>query len=46
MQQRIEANPQDWEARDLLGLRLLQDGDVEGGLEQFLTILQKARDWN
>ncbi|CAM5542515.1 thioredoxin [Rhodanobacter lindaniclasticus] len=46
LQQRIEANPQDWEARDLLGLRLLQDGDVEGGLEQFLTILQKARDWN
>lgn len=46
LQQRIEANPEDWEARDLLGLRLLQDGDAAAGLEQFLTILQKARDWN
>ena len=46
LQQRIEANPEDWEARDLLGLRLLQEGDAEGGLDQFLAILQKARDWN
>lgn len=46
LQQRIDADPQDWEARDLLGLRLLQQGDAEGGLEQFLAILQKARDWN
>ena len=46
LQQRIDADPQDWEARDLLGLRLLQEGDAEGGLEQFLAILQKARDWN
>ncbi|MGB5852002.1 MAG: thioredoxin [Rhodanobacter sp.] len=46
LQQRIQTNPQDWEARDLLGLRLLQEGDAEGGLEQFLAILQKARDWN
>jgi putative thioredoxin len=46
LQQRIGANPEDWEARDLLGLRLLQEGDAEGGLEQFLAILQKARDWN
>jgi putative thioredoxin len=46
LQQRIDANPEDWEARDLLGLRLLQEGDAEGGLQQFLAILQKARDWN
>ncbi len=46
LQQRIAANPEDWSARDLLGLRLLHDGDTEGGLEQFLAILQKARDWN
>src|SRR5574337_639586 len=43
LRQRIEADPQDWSARDLLGVRLLHDGDAEGGLEQFLTILQKAR---
>ena len=46
LQRRIEANPEDWEARDLLGLRLLQEGDAEAGLDQFLAILQKARDWN
>ncbi|WP_395119277.1 thioredoxin [Rhodanobacter sp. FW102-FHT14D06] len=46
LQQRIAANPEDWEARDLLGLRLLQEGDAEAGLDQFLAILQKARDWN
>jgi len=46
LQQRIDADPEDWEARDLLGLRLLQEGDAEAGLEQFLAILQKARDWN
>jgi len=46
LQQRIDANESDWEARDQLGVRLLQESDVEAGLEQFLTILQKARDWN
>ena len=46
LRQRIEANPEDWSARDLLGVRLLHEGDPEGGLEEFLTILQKARDWN
>ena len=46
LQQRIDADPEDWEARDLLGLRLLQEGDAEAGLDQFLAILQKARDWN
>lgn len=46
LQQRIEADPADWVARDQLGVRLLMQGDAEGGLEQFLAILQKARDWN
>jgi len=46
LQQRIQADPEDWSARDQLGVRLLLEGDPEGGLEQFLTILQKARDWN
>ena len=46
LRQRIEADPNDWDARDQLGVRLLLEGDVEAGLEQFLTILQKARDWN
>lgn len=46
LQQRIQADPADWAARDQLGVRLLLQGDAEGGLEQFLAILQKARDWN
>ena len=46
LQQRIQANPEDWPARDQLGVRLLLEGDPEAGLEQFLVILQKARDWN
>ena len=46
LQQRIQADPTDWAARDQLGVRLLLEGDAEGGLEQFLAILKKARDWN
>ena len=46
LQQRIKANDSDWEAHDLLGVRLLLEGDAEAGLEQFLLILRKARDWN
>jgi putative thioredoxin len=46
LQQRVEADGNDWEARDQLGVRLLLEGDAEAGLEQFLVILQKARDWN
>lgn len=46
LQRRIQSDPADWAARDQLGVRLLQQGDAEGGLEQFLAILQKARDWN
>ena len=46
LQQRVEADGNDWEARDQLGVRLLLEGDVEAGLDQFLVILQQARDWN
>ena len=46
LQRRIQDNPEDWQARDQLGVRLLLEGDPEAGLEQFLAILQKARDWN
>jgi putative thioredoxin len=46
LQQRVEADGNDWEARDQLGVRLLLEGHAEAGLEQFLLILQKARDWN
>ena len=46
LQQRVQSDPADWAARDQLGVRLLLEGDAEAGLEQFLVILQKARDWN
>ena len=46
LQQLVQADGNDWAARDQLGVRLLLEGDAEAGLEQFLTILQKARDWN
>jgi len=44
--QRLQANAEDWEAHDQLGVRLLLEGDAASGLDQFLLILQKARDWN
>ncbi|OOG57378.1 thioredoxin [Rhodanobacter sp. C03] len=46
LQQRVQADANDWAAHDQLGVRLLLEGDAEAGLEQFLMILQKARDWN
>ncbi|WP_108472464.1 thioredoxin [Rhodanobacter thiooxydans] len=46
LQQRVQADASDWAARDQLGVHLLLQGDAEAGLEQFLVILQKARDWN
>jgi putative thioredoxin len=46
LQQRLQANPADWDARDLLGVRLLLGDDPATGLDQFLHILEKARDWN
>jgi putative thioredoxin len=44
--QRVQANPQDWEAHDLLGVRLLLGDDPAAGLEHWLLMLEKARDWN
>ena len=46
LQQRVQADGSDWAARDQLGVRLLLEGDADAGLEQFLVVLQKARDWN
>lgn len=43
---RIERDPADLAARDLLGVRLLMQGDSIGGLEQFLTVLKADRNWN
>ncbi|WP_426663412.1 thioredoxin [Rhodanobacter aciditrophus] len=46
LERRVAADPADWEARDLLGVRLLLGDDPAAGLDQFLAILEKARDWN
>jgi putative thioredoxin len=46
LQQKVQADGNDWAARDQLGVRLLLESDPAAGLEQFLTILQNARDWN
>ncbi len=46
LRHRIQADPQDWSARDQLGIRLLLGDTPEAGLEQFLHILQHQRDWH
>ncbi|HNV07376.1 MAG TPA: co-chaperone YbbN [Dokdonella sp.] len=46
LERRVAANPNDHEARDLLGVRLLVGGHTEAGLEQFLAILKADRHWN
>ena len=46
LEARIAANPEDYAARDLLGVRLLIDGQTEAGLEQFLAVLKADRSWN
>ena len=43
---RLAQDPADLAARDLLGVRLLMQGDPVGGLEQFLDILRADRAWN
>lgn len=43
---RIERDPGDLAARDLLGVCLLMQGDAIGGLEQFLAVLKADRNWN
>lgn len=46
LQQRVQTNPQDWQAHDLLGVRLLLGNDPGAGMEHWLLMLEKARDWN
>jgi putative thioredoxin len=46
LRQRVQANPQDWEAHDLLGVHQLLGNDPAAGLEQWLLLLEKARDWS
>lgn len=46
LRQRVQADDADWEARDLLGVRLLIEGDEAAGLDQFLDVLKRQRDWN
>lgn len=43
---RLQQDPSDHAARDLLGVRLLIEGDAAAGLDEFLHILKKQRDWN
>jgi putative thioredoxin len=43
---RIERDANDHAARDLLGVRLLIDGEAAAGLDQFLAILRADRGWN
>lgn len=42
----VAANPDDLQARHLLGAHALVGGDAEAGLEQFLEMLRRNRDWN
>lgn len=43
---RIERDPSDHAARDLLGVRLLIGGATAAGLDQFIEVLHADRDWN
>jgi putative thioredoxin len=45
LQTRVQTNENDWEARDLLGVRLLIEGEAAAGLDQFLDILKRQREW-
>lgn len=45
LNKRIEQNSNDSQARDLLGMRLIIEGDTTAGLEQFLHILRTQRTW-
>ena len=42
----LARDPADRAARDLLGVRLLLGDEPAAGLEEFLTLLREARDWN
>jgi putative thioredoxin len=43
---RLAKDPAEHAARDLLGVRLLIEGDAAAGLDEFLHLLQMQRDWN
>ena len=43
---RVERDPTDLAARDLLGVRLIVAGDNEAGLDALLANLATGRDWN
>jgi putative thioredoxin len=43
---RLAQDPADHAARDLLGVRLLLGDEPAAGLDEFLTLLKNARDWN
>jgi len=43
---RLARDPADHAARDLLGVRLLLGDEPAQGLDEFLTLLRNARDWN
>jgi len=43
---RIARDENDYEARDLLGMRLLASGNAAEGLQQFIDLLQTDRNWN
>ena len=43
---RLAKDPNDHAARDLLGVRLVMEGDAAAGLEEFLYILKTQRGWN
>jgi len=45
LRSRVQADDSDWEARDLLGVRLLIEGEAAAGLDQFIDILKRQRDW-
>jgi putative thioredoxin len=45
LQALVEKNPNDLAARDLLGVRLLLNGNAADGLDQFLHILRAQRDF-
>lgn len=44
--QRVEADPNDLQARYDLAIALSASGDLEGAAEQLLAIIAKKRDWN
>jgi putative thioredoxin len=43
LEQRLAADPEDWAARHLLGVRLVMEAEAEAGLELLLGLLQKNR---